>query len=100
MRIELKKFGTTLVSRQAGKEALAAFQPTLKELNIGENLEIDFDGVVTFSPSWGDEFLMPLFEQLEGRFILLPTDNPSVLATIELLEKIGNKKFNFVKNEE
>jgi len=99
MRIFLNKFGNMLISRQTGKEALAAFQPTLKELSIGENLELDFDGVITFSPSWGDEFLMPLFEQLENRFILLPTDNPSVLATIELLEKIGKKKFNFIQNE-
>jgi hypothetical protein len=96
MKIELKKFGTTLVSRQAGKEALSAFQPTLKELGAGENLEIDFDGVITFSPSWGDEFLTPLLDQLGDRLILLRTDNPSVLATIELLEKISKKKLNFV----
>jgi lysophospholipid acyltransferase (LPLAT)-like uncharacterized protein len=92
MKIELKKFGTTLISRQAGKEAFAAFQPTLKELTAGENLEVDFDGVITFSPSWGDEFLTPLRDQLGERFVLLSTDNPSVKATIELLEKIRSKK--------
>lgn len=92
MKIELKKFGTTLISRQAGKEAFAAFQPTLKELTAGESLEVDFDGVITFSPSWGDEFLTPLHDQLGERFVLLSTDNPSVKATIELLEKIRNKK--------
>jgi len=96
MKLELKKFGTMLISRQAGKEAFAAFQPTLKEINTGENLEIDFNGVITFSPSWGDEFLMPLLSQLGGRLSLLPTDNPSVKATISLLEKISGKKFKFV----
>lgn len=90
MRIELKKFGTTLISRQAGKEALAAFQSTLAEIKSGENLEINFDGVITFSPSWGDEFLTPLLDQFGDRLILLPTNNPSVKITIELLEKTQN----------
>lgn len=93
MRIELKKFGTTLISRQLGKEALAAFQSILTDLKPGENLEIDFDGVITFSPSWGDEFLTPLLNQLGNRLILLPTDNPSVKITIELIEKTQSKKF-------
>jgi len=93
MKVELKKFGTTLISRQAGKEALASFQPTLGEIGASENLEIDFSGVITFSPSWGDEFLVPLLNQLGDRFILLPTDNPSVKVTVKLLEKISGKKF-------
>lgn len=96
MKLELKKFGSTLISRQAGKEALAAFQPTLGEIGASENLEVDFDGVITFSPSWGDEFLVPLLEQLGDRLILLPTDNPSVKVTVELLEKISGKKFKSV----
>ena len=51
MRIELKKFGTLLVSRPAGKEAYAAFLPTLNELKNDESIEIDFADVTTFSPS-------------------------------------------------
>ncbi len=93
MQIQLKKFGTTLISRQAGKEALAAFQSTLSEIKADENLELDFDGVITFSPSWGDEFLTPLLNQLADRLILLSTTNPSVKITVELLEKTQNKKF-------
>ena len=93
MRIELKKFGTTLLSRQAGKEALAAFQPTLAHLQPNEKLEANFDGVITFSPSWGDEFLTPLLQQFGDRFVLLPTDNPSVTITVKLLEKTQHKKF-------
>lgn len=93
MRIELKKFGTTLISRQAGKEALAAFRSVLTQVKPDEILEIDFDGVITFSPSWGDEFLTPLLNQFGDRFILLPSNNPSVKITLELLEKTQNKKF-------
>lgn len=94
MKIELKKFGITLISRQAGKEAWAAFQPTLAQLPPGEVLTVDFDGVITFSPSWGDEFLTPLLRQFGDRLILQPTNNPSVTITVELLETTHHKKFS------
>lgn len=93
MRIELKKFGTTLISRQTGREALAAFQPTLRAVMPEEAMEIDFNEVITFSPSWGDEFLSPLLRQFGDRLILLPTDNPSVKATLDILEQSSGLKF-------
>ena len=93
MKIELKKFGTTLISRQNGREAFAAFQPQLTGLSENENLELDFDGVITFSPSWGDEFLSPLVKQYGPRLILMNTGNLSVKATLELLEKINRILF-------
>lgn len=93
MRIELKKFGTTLISRQNGREAFAAFQAQLSALGENENLELDFEGVITFAPSWGDEFLSPLVKQYGSRLILIDTGNPSVKATLELLEKINQVPF-------
>lgn len=93
MRIELKKFGTTLISRQSGKEAFAAFQSTIAGIATDETIEVDFDGVITFSPSWGDEFLTPLLNQFGDRLELLPTRNPSVTITIGLLEDITKKRF-------
>ena len=92
MNIYLKKFGTTLVSRQSGKEALAAFRPQLTTVKKDEKLLIDFDGVITFTPSWADEFLTPLFVEYGDRIVLQNTKNPSVRATLELLEKIKNKE--------
>lgn len=93
MKIELKKFGTTLTSRQAGKEAFLAFKPTLSSIDRNEKVKVDFDGVVTFSPSWGDEFLTPLEFEFAGRLTLENTNNSSVEATLTLLEKIHNIKF-------
>ena len=93
MRIELKKFGTTLTSRQAGSEAHKALQPTLRDIKEGETIELDFDGVLTFSPSWGDELLTPLVRQFGDLLILLPSDNLSVQATVKLLEEINKKQF-------
>jgi len=43
MKIDVKKFGTTLVSRPAGKEAWLAFQPTLNEVKTDEKIIVDFN---------------------------------------------------------
>lgn len=88
MVIELKKFGTTLVSRQAGREALAAFRPVLSQASDKEPISINFDGVIAFTPSWGDEFLTPLMEEFGARLTLLPSGNASVKATLEILGQI------------
>lgn len=92
MIIELKKFGNLLTSRQLGKEALAAISPQLPKDN-NEEVVIDFSEVSTFSPSWGDEFLSPLQEKYQNNLLLKNTDNPSVKATIEILEETNKVKF-------
>lgn len=97
MIIELKKFGTTLTSRQAGKEALLAFQPLLKTISKNEIIIIDFSGVNTFSPSWGDEFLTPLLSKYGETIRLKNIDNPSVKATLEILEETNEIKFKIIK---
>lgn len=90
MKIILKKFGTVLTSRQLGKESYAAFQPYLKDISKNEKLEIDFDGVTTFSPSWGDEFLRPLIEKYgKKNIVFLNTENLSVKETLKFLEQLN-----------
>ena len=97
MKLKLEKFGKTLISRELGSEALKAFQPTLRELSQSEHIEIDFSGVLTLSPSWGDEFLSPLLNQLGNRLVLLPSDNLSVQATLKILQEANKRKFNISK---
>jgi len=97
MIIQLKKFGTTLISRQNGKEALAAFEPVLRGIAENEKVEIDFAGVVTFTPSWGDEFLTPLQKRYGKNLTLKNTENLSVQATLQLLEEINRDKFEIAK---
>ena len=94
MIIELKKFGTTLTSREEGREAFAAFKPSLTSFRDNESVEVVFTGVNTFSPSWGDEFLAPLIKQFGDRLIMTDTANLSVGATLDMLEKIHKVKFN------
>src|SRR3989344_2936968 len=93
MKLQLEKFGKTLISRELGSEALKAFQPTLREFSKDEELEIDFSGVLTLSPSWADEFLSPLFSQLDDKLILLPSDNLSVHATLKILKEVNKRPF-------
>ena len=87
MIIQLKKFGTTLVSRPSGKEALLAFTPMLDQINENEDIVINFIGVMVLAPSWADEFLTPLSKRFGERLKLQNTENTSVKATLSILNK-------------
>ena len=93
MKLQLGKFGKTLISRELGSEAFKAFQTTLREFSKDEELEIDFSDVLTLSPSWADEFLSPLLDLLGNRLVLLPSDNLSVHATIRILQEANKCTF-------
>ena len=93
MKLQLEKFGKTLISRELGSEAFKAFQPTLRDFSKDEELEIDFSGVLTLSPSWSDEFLSPLLNQLGDKLILLKSDNLSVQATLKILQEVNKRPF-------
>ena len=83
MKIQLVKFGTVLSSRPAGKEAyLAAAAYLLKKR---EKVEVDFTGVKVLTPSWADEFIRPLKKQFGKKLTLLPSQNPSVMASLEMI---------------
>ena len=94
MIISLKKFGTILTSRELGKEAFAAFLPNFSSLQDDEKIYIDFSGVDVFSPSWGDEFLTALQKKFTGRLILKQSTNSSVAATLDMLQKVNDIKFD------
>lgn len=94
MRIHLEKFGSTLTSRPTGKDAYAGFSSVLDTVPADEIVEVDCGGVSSLSPSWGDEFFTPLLERFGNRLVVINTKNPSVAATIELLEEISGHKFN------
>ena len=88
MIIKLKKFGTTLVSRPSGKEALLAFRPILSQISENEEIIVDFEGVVVLTPSWTDEFLTPLSKQFGERIQLRNIDNSSIKATLSILNQV------------
>jgi hypothetical protein len=93
MKLQLDKFGKTLISRELGREAFKAFQSTLNDLPKDEVLEIDFSGVFTLSPSWADEFITPLLNLIGVRLVLLSSDNLSVQATLRILKEANKQNF-------
>ena len=88
MKIYLKKFGDILTSRQDGREAFGAISPELINIAKDEKIEIDFEGVGTLTPSWADEFITKIEDKYGGKVVLMDTNNPSVKATLELLQRI------------
>lgn len=83
MRINLVKFGKVLTSRPAGREAFLAIRPTLDpDAHI---VEIDFDGIISLSPSWADEFFTGLKSMYKNKLRYLPSNNESVIETIRIL---------------
>lgn len=93
MRITLAKFGSTLMSRDAGREAFLALQPRLQSISAAEPIEVDFAGVQVFSPSWGDEVLGGLAALFKDCIVLYNTENLSVKESLSLLEKIHGHTF-------
>ena len=94
MEIKLVKFGNTLVFRDRGREAFTAFEPEIRSIPESTGVIIDFSEVLTFSPSWGDEFLSPLFKKYGDKLVLKNTSNSSVKATLDILEQTKGFKFN------
>lgn len=93
MIIKLKKFGDILTSREAGREALLAFAPTLRPLGKNEEIIIDFDGVSVLTPSWADEFIRSLIEKYGKKVLFIHDTNPSVQAAL----RFANPKLSMDK---
>lgn len=93
MLIELKKFGDILTSREAGREALSAFLPTLNSLDKNAEIIIDFQGVSVLTPSWADEFIRPILEKYIKKVSFVNDMNPSVQAAL----RFANPKIDLNK---
>ena len=86
MIIKLNKFGRILNGRPAGKEAwLVAQAYVLSDKKPNEKIEVEFTGVQVLTPSWADEFLTPLKNLYPEEVTLLPNDNPTVKAALEII---------------
>ena len=85
MRIPVNKYGQSLTSRPAGREAALAMRSTVKPA-AGEMIELDFEGVLSVGPSWLDEVLTSLrADHGANRVRCLPTKNPSVIESLKIL---------------
>ena len=86
MKIEVKKFGTILISRPSGREAALTIKAYIKP-ELEEKIELDFSGVLSVGPSWLDEVLRFLrTEYGRKNVICLATDNPSVNQSLKVID--------------
>lgn len=86
MKIEMKKFGELLISRPLGKDAYLTTKAYLLSGTVTEPILLDFEDVKVLSPSWGDEFISPLVRQYGKKVQFAHMENPSVKATLEILQ--------------
>ena len=86
MKIPLKKFGTILMSRPAGREAFLVMKAYFKPQIAGEKMELDFEGVEVIAPSWLYEVLTGL-RDLYGadQVVCLPSSNPTVIESLKCI---------------
>ena len=85
MKIQVKKFGEILTSRVEGREACLVSLAYLKPVQKEEPIELDFDGVKVLTPAWADEFISGLRAEYGHRLICLPSTNPTVIASLQIL---------------
>jgi hypothetical protein len=92
MKVELRKFGEILTSRPAGREAALAIKAYFKP-KPGDRLELDFDGVLAMGPSWLDEVLTLLREELgRDRVVCLPSENASVNESLKIIDSQRSRR--------
>ncbi len=62
--------------------------------DANEKIVLDFEGVKVLAPSWADEFIANIVGAYPGGVECLNTDNPSVKATLKILQ-IPTPKLDF-----
>lgn len=92
MKLDMKKFGSVLISRPAGREAaLVALAYSLPKVG-DETIELDFTGVAVLTPSWTDEFLQTLTKQIpKERIKVLECENASVKMTMKTIREVAGE---------
>lgn len=89
MKIEIKKFGTHLISRPEGRDAALVIRNQFLNPAAAKAVELDFDEVKVLTPSWLDEVLQEIYKTVppvDVRFV--NTDNSSVKASLEMVLSI------------
>ena len=86
MRIDVSKFGKTLISRPAGRDAFLSARAYNVPKDSTDVIELDFGQVQVLTPSWADEFIRGLQEAFgASRVHIIEGDNLSVKTTFETL---------------
>jgi hypothetical protein len=94
MTIEMRKVGTILDSRPAGREAYLAISSRIPLAEVDAvtgafvDIVIDFTGVQVLTPSFADEFITSIVTAHSGPVRLIHTqDNITVRKTLAFLQE-------------
>ena len=88
VRVEMKKFGTLLNSRPAGREAALRIFQIVNGYNKDEDMILDFKGVEILTPSFADELINMLYEKYQNRKIKLENqETATVQDTIKSIQE-------------
>ncbi len=89
MKIEIRKFGTYLVSRPEGRDAALIIRNQYLASRSDDSIEIDFIDVKVMTPSWLDEIYQELLKTYrKDQITFLNTTNSSVQASLETILEI------------
>lgn len=89
MKIDVSKFGTTLISRPAGRDAFLVARAYSISKESNDPIELDFSYVKVLTPSWADEFVSGLREEFgTDRITIIEGENASVKLTFETLREM------------
>lgn len=89
MKIDISKFGTTLLSRPNGREAFLAARAYTIPKEGNEPIELDFSKIKVLTPSWADEFVSGLKEEFGAeRIKIIEGENASVKTTFAVLHDL------------
>lgn len=84
MRIAVSRFGKVLISRPAGREASLAARAYVLPRERAGVIELDFSGVGVLTPSWADEFIRGLQQELGHNNVKVLTEgNASVRLALK-----------------
>lgn len=89
MKIEIRKFGTHLISRPEGRDAALVIRNQYLASNEVKTIEIDFTDVKVMTPSWLDEIYQELLKSYSrDQITFINTTNSSVKASLETILEI------------
>lgn len=90
MRIDVSKFGETLISRPAGREAYLAARAYSIPKESNDPIELDFTNVKVLTPSWADEFVSGLTTEYGvERVRVIEGENASVKTTFDTIKEFA-----------
>lgn len=84
MKLEIKRFGTHLISRPEGRDAALVIRNQFLAKSNDQTIELDFSDVKVLTPSWIDEVLQEIYKTYSKTKVQFTnTTNSSVQASLE-----------------